>query len=353
MVTWKSATGRPSSARGKRKIQAIGLFPDGSTDSDGAELRSLLGRVGLADYLSPAIAGVGVVGAARELADALGVPLMGPGGGVAVPWRVLEDRAYTSTAANDGPESQRPILQRLFGPGILDTLGVRIDSVPVGKTEWPLITSGAAPDQAKEEAAAGAAVTAGFSFANLKPKRISGRYELSHELIASVPDIEGALRRDLADAVKSKMSSLLISGTAPTTQQPQRIEGFLTKLTGTDLSSDEATASDYGKLHSLGVDAIHAGRETEVMSIIGDETYQHAAGTYISGSGESGSELLMRRSAGCFASTYIPAASGTKQPAILHASGPNGGAMRGDSVAAMWPTLEIIREIFTARPPKA
>ena len=46
-------------SEGKEEDQALGMFPDGSTDSDGAELRSLLGRVSLADYLSPAIAGVG------------------------------------------------------------------------------------------------------------------------------------------------------------------------------------------------------------------------------------------------------------------------------------------------------
>ena len=109
--------------------------------------------------------------------------------------------------------------------GVMDALGVRMDSVPVGKTEWPLITSGVAPDQAKETTAAAAAVTAGFSFANLKPKRITGRYELTHEMIASVPDIETALRRDLADAVKSKMSDIIINGQAPTTQNPQHIEG--------------------------------------------------------------------------------------------------------------------------------
>ena len=50
---------------------------------------------------------------------------------VSVPWEVLESRAFTTTTQNDGSEMQRPILQRLFGPGIMDTLGVRMDSVPV------------------------------------------------------------------------------------------------------------------------------------------------------------------------------------------------------------------------------
>ena len=37
-----------------------------------------------------------------------------------------------------------------------------------------------------------------------------------------------------------------------------------------------------------------------------------------------------------------------KQSAILHAGGPNGGGiMRGDSVAGIWPTLEIVRDIYS------
>ena len=129
---------------------------------------------------------------------------------------MLETRAFSTTSENDGPESQRPILQRLFGPGIMNALGVRLDSVPVGRTEWPLITSGVAPAQAKEPDAGAAAVAAGFAFANLKPKRLTGRYEFTHEMAASVPGIEEALRSDLADAIRSKMSDQIINGAAPT-----------------------------------------------------------------------------------------------------------------------------------------
>ena len=266
---------------------------------------------------------------------------------MSIPWQVLENRAFTTTTANDGPQSQRPILQRLFGAGILDALGVRLDSVPVGRAEWPLLTSGVSPAQAKEPDAGAAAVAAGFTFANLKPKRLTGSYEITHEMIGSVPGIEQALRRDLADSVKSSMSQQIINGTSPTEAAPQNVEGLITALTAVD-DTVEATAARYGSLHAAAVDGIHASRETEVASVIGDETYQHAAGVYIAGSGESGSELLSRRSAGCQASTYIPAKSGMIQNAILHASGPNGGGiMRGDSVAAVWPTLEVVRDIYS------
>ena len=333
-------------AEGEEEGRARGLFGNG--DGEAAEVRGLLDRVSLGDYLTPAGAGSGIEGRARELNAALKVDLQGKGGGVAVPWAMLEARAFTSTADNDGSNIQRPILQRLFGPGVMDILGVRIDSVPVGRSEWPLLTGGVAPDQAKEESAAAAAVDATFSFATLKPKRLTGRYEFTHEAAAVSADLEAALRRDLGDAVMSKMSDRIINGVAPTNSNPQHVRGFLNKIgAATDLSSAEAAAGDYGRLHALGVDGVHASMETEVTSVIGDESYQHAAGVYLTGSAVSGSELLRTRSGGCVASTYIPAKASQKQSAILHAAGANGGSMRGDSVAAVWPTLEIIRDIYS------
>ena len=328
---------------------AAALFDD---ESGSAEFRQLFGRVSLGDYLAPAAAGSGIVGAAAELNAALQVPTAGPSGGVAVPWEVLEVRAFTTTAANDGPESQRPILQRLFGPGIADALGVRIDSVPVGRAEWPLITSGVAPAQAKETDAAADAVTAGFSFANLKPKRGTGRYEFTHEMAASVAGLEQALRRDLADAIRSKMADLLINGAAPTNNAPQNVEGFLTKLAAPNpLPTAAAAFADYAGAHALAVDGIHAQTEGEVSSVIGVGTYKHSAAVYQAGSGESGSEALRRRSRACVASSYIPAPPSTGdganiQSALFWASG-SGGTMRGDSVAAMWPTLEVIRDPYS------
>lgn len=337
-------------AEGTEENEIRGRFAGGGDGGDGesAERARLLRETNIADYLGPAASGSGIEGRARELNAALEVPVAGVGGGVAVPWDMLESRAFTTTTNNDGSEVQRPILQRLFGPGVSDALGVRFDSVPVGRTEWPLITGGVAPALAKETVAAADAVAGTFAFANLKPKRLTGRYEFTHEMAASVSAIEEALRRDLADAVRSSMDGLIVNGAVPSAQDPQNVTGFLTRIAGSDYGEGEADAGLYGRLHAEAVDGIHASMESEVMSVIGDDTYRHAAGVYITGSGESGSELLMRRSGGCVASTYVPDMVGNKQKAILHAAGPNGGgAMRGDSVAAVWPTLEVIRDPYT------
>ena len=327
--------------------------------SEAREIRELRGKAPLQDYIMSAVEKRSLGGPLAELNDALGVKPVGNNGGIVIPFSVFverrevskdpEKRAFTGTSAFSGGEVQRPILQELFGPGIFDMLGVRVDSVPAGASEWPLLSGNVASAQKKEGTAATTAVAATFTVASLKPKRLTAEIELTHELIASVVGVEEHFRMNLLDALKSKQQDLIINGSAPNTNNPQNVEGFFTKLTGADLTSAEATAGDYGRLHSLAVDGVHASMESEVMSVIGDETYRHAAGLYISGSGESGSELLKRRSAGCMASSYIPDASGMKQRSILHAAGPNGGPMRGDSVAGIWEGagLEIVRDFYS------
>ena len=305
-----------SEAEDEARMQ--GAFREG--DGESAEIRQLMGAVSLADYLTPASAGSGIEGRARELNAALKVDAVGKSGGVAIPWAVLagptpapeareaERRAFTATNQGTGAYAggiiARPILQRLFGPGILDALGVRIDSVPSGRTEWPLLTGGVTPDQAVEGAAAAAAVAATFTTETLKPKRLTGRYEYTHEQAAQVPDIEQALRRDLADAVKSKMSDLALNGDEST--NPQEPNGFLTKITAPTVPGAVATFEDFAGSHALAVDGVHAQNEMEVSSVIGVASYQLAAKTFRTGAGsdEAASEALKRRSMLCVASSF-------------------------------------------------
>ena len=340
-------------AEAEEESRAAGMFGRGG-DGETAEIRQLRERVGLSDYLMRASVGLGLDGAAAELNTALGVPLMGRSGSVLVPWAALdlrpsEARAFTDTGDLDGGVMQRPILQRLFGPDILDALGVRVDAVPAGRSEWPLITAGVAPTMKSEGTAADAAVVATFSTETLKPKRLTGRYEFTHEMAAEIPGIEMALRRDLADAVRSRMQYLILNGDEGTNSHEP--DGFLTTLAAPADPGAVSTFADYAGAHALAVDGIHAETEGQVSSVIGVASYQHAAGVYQAGSGESGSEALRRRSMMCVASSYIPAPTGAQniqKGSIFHAAGPNGGGiMRGDSVAAMWPSLEVIRDIYS------
>ena len=325
------------------------------TTGEGAEVRALIERVTLGDYLGPATNGVGTTGAAVELNKALEVPQTGKVG-IAVPWQVLEvrqviepgqteKRAFTTTSSYAGGVAQRPILQRLFGPGIMDLLGVRIDSVPAGRTEWPLITGGVSPDMKAEGTAAADAVAATFGTETLKPKRLTGKYEYTHEQAAQVPDIEQALRRDLADSIKSKMNDLILNGNEATNAQEP--DGFFTTIADPADPGALATFADYAGLPAKGVDGIHAGMEGEVNVLLGTHTYQHAASVYLTADSKSGSMALKERCMSCMASSYIADPASDIQQALLHAAGPNGGSMRGDSIAAVWPALEVVRDIYS------
>ena len=347
------------SAEGDAETRAMAEF-DG--DAESAERSKLLREVRMVDYLSAAEASTGITGRAREVNEALEVPIVGAGGGVSIPWEVLagpetrrqgngngEQRAFSTTTQLAGGIAQRPVLQRLFGASIMEALGVRIDSIPAGRAEWPLLTAGVEPAQVEEGTAAAAAVAPTFSTEVLKPKRLTGVYEFSHEQAAQVPGIEEALRRDLADAVMAKMSDLILTGNEATNAQEP--DGFLTTIAAPTDPGSESDFGDYAGLASLGVDGVHASMESQVSCVIGVESYKHSAAIYqSSGSGESASEALRRRAMLLMASSFVPMPDNShfQNGNIIHGAGPNGGAARGDSIAGVWNSgISLIRDPFS------
>ena len=149
-----------------------------------------------------------------------------------------------------------------------------------GRAEWPIITAGTTVGAVAEGTAAGTAVAATFTPATLKPKRLTGRFEYTHEIAASVPELEMALRRDLADSITAQMSTQIIegNGTAP------NVRGFDTALTEPGNAGAVATYADYAGFHAAAVDGIHAEHEGQVRSVIPVDVYQHAASVYQAGS---------------------------------------------------------------------
>lgn len=329
---------------------------EGSDDGDGAELRQLAGRARLGRYLAAAVSGRALDGAERELSEALGVGESA--GGVRIPYAMLADgagdvagegadgagdverRASTTTAALTGGTPQRPILQRLFGRSIMEGLGVRFDSVPAGRPRWPLLTGGVAPAQTAEDAAAPAAVAATFQTQVLQPHRLTGRYTFTVEQAAEVTDLEQALRRDLGDSIRAQQCSQVLSGDGT----GANVTGFYNRINAESAGSNEWTYAQYAGLPSMAVDGLHANMESEVSILLGVASYKHSARVYQAGSGEAGIEALRRRGRSVMASSYVPDGSAVQDGNMLHAGG---DAMRGDSIAAIWPGLEVIRDIFS------
>lgn len=343
------------------EAEAQSAANDFETRQDGAsaEVRSLRSRVSIRDYLGAAHGGIAPIGAAAELNDALDVKTIESDGAVCVPWSVLETRtetradASTTSAALAGPQMQRPILQRLFGSkNLLAALGVRFDDVPRGRTEWPLLTGGSAPAQTKEDAAHDA-VAATFATTTLKPKRLTGRYRYTIEQSAQIGSgLEAALRRDLAAAVESSMCTSIVNGTAPDDTNPERVEGFLPKLTAPTAPTTAPSFATGAALAgaSTVIDGLHASTEGEVRIVIGPASYRVLAGVIGSGSDMAITEALRTRSGGLQASPYIPEPANNVQHGIVHGAGPNAGGpmMRGDSVAAMWGgSVRMIRDPYS------
>ena len=71
-------------AEGEEQATAAGQFSD-TADGEAAEIRGLLQRVTIGDYLSPALGGVGLTGVPAELNAALEVPSVGSDGSIQIP----------------------------------------------------------------------------------------------------------------------------------------------------------------------------------------------------------------------------------------------------------------------------
>jgi len=142
----------------------------------------------------------------------------------------------------------------------------------------------------------------------------------------------------------AKMSDQLLNGTGA----GATVTGFYTRLGEPADPGAQATYEVYAKTPASIVDGLHSEMEDETGVVLGTDVYRHAAGVFQAGSGESGIEAIKRRCRSCRASTYVPAGvAGISKGNLLHAAGANGGTMRGDSIAAMWPTLSVIRDIYT------
>ena len=344
-------------AEGEDEARARGAF--GNQDGEAGERGRLLRETSVSEYLRPAAGGGAIEGRAAELNAALDLPAIGSNG-IVMPLELLttpelrggggarvETRAATTTAQNDGGEMQRPILRRLFGRSVLAALGARIDSVPAGRVEWPLLNNGVAPVQKAEGEAAPDAIAASFNFANLKPKRLTGQYEYTHEVAASVGMIEEALRRDLADSIQAQMSNGALNGDGAGANVQGLLDNDILALPA--VPGEVVDPSTTLGLSGIAVDGIHAESSGECTILFGVESYQKVTRLQSTSGDGPIYERLRTRTAAIMATSYIaspPAATARAnvQDCIVHAGM---SEERGDSVIAMWPTLEIVRDQFT------
>ena len=304
--------------------------PTDDLDAEGKEVRGLEQRINMANYMSAVVEESALVGAEAEYEAATELS----GVGIQVPWAALlspKERAemYAVTAAPSTADvNANEVLGRVFGDGAGAYLGVRMPGVPVGASNYPVLSAGVAPANAADSGAANQ--TAATLTANvLDPIRLTAEYLIRLVDVYKFRQMEEALRNDLAGAMREAMDAQIVAGngTAP------NVSGFVTELTDPDNPTAVAAFADYASARAQQVDGKYAQSEDDVRILVGAATYAHAAGIYQSGSGVSAISRMNPR-----VSPHIPAASSDIQKAIASRS-------MGRAVAPMWPSIALIRDV--------
>ena len=315
-------------------------------DAEGREIRALSRRASVTEYFSVAHGGGVLAGAPAELNAALGVGERGRHGGILVPFEALESRAAgpTTTGDHDGPVTQRPIQERLFATPVSMAAGVRFDQVPVGRAEAVVMTAGLEPAMSAEGASV-AGVKAEYAVTTLAPKALRGTVSWTHEFDASVPGAEDAIRRDATAVLASKMEGQIVSGTGAGNQLTGivKTKGGI----GTDANASAQTGfGDVAALAALGVDGIHASRQSDVSVIIPPGAYKYMAKQFQTTGERSALQALEQVSGGVHATGHLADSTTTKKThtGFLHSGM---GTDRGDAVAVLWPVTEFLFDPLT------
>ena len=326
--------------------EAVEARNDGNPETSDPRLDDLRKRATVSEYIRQAVHGQPLSGACLELNQELKIEAVrGQGGGVLLPVEQLALRAdvpnTTTTTAKADETQRRPILSRLFARGVMDAMGVRLDSVPVGLIEYPILTDSVEPDMEAEEAEA-ETVAAMFNSQILKPKRLIARYEFTAEAIMTVPGLDAALSSDLQMAMTDQMNNMVLTGdgVAP------NVHGLEKALNFTAIT-DPTNKITFGTAVGFGLEAIdgkHASSEADISIVLGPATYRTCASLLASGTTDNCFDVLRRRGMTIETSAHVAAPASNIQKAYVHAGR---DMSRGDSVAAVWPAIELIRDPYT------
>ena len=119
---------------------------------------------------------------------------------------------------------------------VLVGLGARLYTGLVGDVQIPVL--GASQVGWKGEVAAADDGSGSFTSVSLSPKRITGKFPISLQFISqTTPDIEAAIRNDIAFALNAKLEETLLGDSAGTSTQPAGLFYGLTPAEVTDYAS--------------------------------------------------------------------------------------------------------------------
>ena len=321
---------------------------DASTaGGESPERAALLNQVSIAHYVQAARDGQPVTGAARELLESYAMAMTGVEGGSRIPWSVIEkglrvpSAAYTTTTVNDGSVDQRPYIARIFSASLATFLGCRMESV-TGVGKFPILTGGTTVGAVAEGTSAGAAVAASVDENELKPLKVTGKFELTHELNASSPEADAGLAMDLIGDVRNTMNQLTLTGSGAAPQPT----GILTGTANPANSNAALTFADVIGVAADVVDGRHVSEETQVAVLTNAAGYKKAAELVTTVGDYSALDRLRMRCRGVRASSLMPAVANNNARVLLHRG--MAGGMRSDCLMVLFGGgPELIRDRYS------
>lgn len=175
----------------------------------------------------------------------------------------IENRAYT--VASEGEDLVETdvysILEPLRAKNVLVNAGAKFMTGLVGDVQVPVMSAGQVFWAAETGAASDG--SGSFTSVSLSPKRLTAKFPISLQFLAQDSvDAEGAIRRDIINAINDKLEATILGNAAGTTTQPA---GLFYNVTPANI----ATFAD--------ITALEAG--VEAANVYGDCKYIMAPST--------------------------------------------------------------------------
>ena len=304
------------------------------TDTGDPETRERLeirSKTGLADFLSAAVGGREVSGAAREYSDACGVSPLGR-----LPLEIFgngqpEVRAITTAPAVDGPVE--PAVPYVFQRSAAASLGIAMPSHGAGAVQIPRVTTAPPADTLAKDAAA-PSTAAVIALDSQTPKRIAGQFEVRAEDLAVYPALEAVLGESIRGALSNELDEEVFNGPSA------GLNGLFAQATDVPVAGAvETYATGVGRFAGL-VDGEHAYSLADVRCVVGPSTYALYMG--LISDGMPLGDYLESKLGSFRVSNRMPAVAAKGQKGIVTLSG-------GPSPIRIyvWNALEIIRDPFT------
>ncbi len=311
-------------------VNAPELGTESLADAEGDEFRAILSGGSIGAILDCAISGAQTTGREAEIQSHFKLAAN------EFPVQMLRDSAAIQAAVTQAPadgdnRSVRPVIPEVFPSSVMSFLSIPTPTVPVGESEYVVLTTGATV-QTPAEAAAAAESTGTFTPTKLRARRYQTSFRWSREDAASFAPLEMALRQNLSDAMASKLEAEALLNNP---------NGLLTGVVLADNDVEaKTTAGNYLGLLGYGnVDGKFAATIRDIRILMGGGTYAAAAMEYIDS--ENALDRLIRASGGVRVSAHVPAVADNKQESIVRIG------RRMDAVMPLWNAITMIPDAIT------